>query len=57
MTSMQASSRTKQANTDMMLVRRSSPGKFSIHAAVGPYNAYFTRNANTFTNWDSGCDE
>ena len=29
-------------------VRRSSPGKFSIHNAMGPNNAFFSKNANNF---------
>ena len=33
---------------DTLGVRRSSPGKFSIHNAMGPNNAFFSKNANTF---------
>ncbi|TNV86068.1 hypothetical protein FGO68_gene7593 [Halteria grandinella] len=44
---------TSQAKRDLM-VRRSSPGKFSIHAAQGPNNndGLFTRNYQG--TWDSG---
>jgi hypothetical protein len=48
MTSLQLSHRINEP--EMMLVRRSSPGKFSIHAAVGPNNACFTRNNNVMSN-------
>jgi hypothetical protein len=32
--------------------RRSSPGKFSIHNAIGPNNAFFAKNANNFLGKD-----
>ena len=37
---------SSRAVIDMLGARRSSPGKFSIHNAVGPNNAFFSKVAN-----------